>query len=377
MTVTAAEARTRLAESLEASGALRTPDWQAAFANVPREVFAPSFSVRTRDGMHTYSADHPDFWSKVYSDDSLITLFDGAGTAISSSSQPSLMARMLEAFNVTKGAKVLEIGTGTGYNTALLCHRLGDTNVVSMDVDPRLTAPARERLLSVGYQPLIVTADGTAGHPDSGPYEGILATCGVDRIPPAWPRQVRPGGAIVTNIGNGIAVLTVNDEGGASGGFQADAAAFMRARPSPEHVAARAPEYTKLVVGGTGTTRTEPLPHHPESPDALLRELVITDSLEIWMHHHDVLSMSLIPTQDTTIHALVHPPSGSWARITPADDHTVEVTHAGPRDLWVERITLLTAWLKAGRPTPGAYQLAVDPSGQHTLRRDEAVWTFG
>jgi protein-L-isoaspartate O-methyltransferase len=54
----------------------------------------------------------------------------------SSSSQPSLMVRMLEALDLHDNDRVLEIGTGTGFNAALLCHRLGDRNVYSVDVDP-------------------------------------------------------------------------------------------------------------------------------------------------------------------------------------------------------------------------------------------------
>lgn len=65
----------------------------------------------------------------------------------------SLMARMLEALDVRDGDRVLEIGTGTGYNAALLCHRVGSHNVVSIDIDPALIAAARSRLASLGHHP--------------------------------------------------------------------------------------------------------------------------------------------------------------------------------------------------------------------------------
>jgi len=67
----------------------------------------------------------------------------------SSSTMPSLMARMLEALDVHDGQRVLEIGTGTGYNAALLCYRLGSANVVSIDIDPGLVAAANEHLGSL------------------------------------------------------------------------------------------------------------------------------------------------------------------------------------------------------------------------------------
>ena len=76
---------------------------------------------------------------------------------------PSLMARMLEALDVRDGHRVLEIGTGTGYNAALLCHRLGACNVVSIDIDPTLIVATRKRLAGLGHHPTLVVGDGTAG----------------------------------------------------------------------------------------------------------------------------------------------------------------------------------------------------------------------
>jgi SAM-dependent methyltransferase len=89
----------------------------------------------------------------------------------SSSTMPSLMARMLEALDVRDGHRVLEIGTGTGYNAALLCHRLGPRNVVSIDIDPTLVAAARSRLADLGYHPTLVAGDGTTGAVQHGPYD--------------------------------------------------------------------------------------------------------------------------------------------------------------------------------------------------------------
>ncbi|TDC75433.1 methyltransferase domain-containing protein, partial [Streptomyces hainanensis] len=232
----ARSARSQLTEALVASGDLRTDGWRAAFAAVPREVFAPTFSVRTSRGLRDYTPDDPEFWPTVYSDDSLITQRDAAGTATSSSSQPSLMARMLEAFTVSDGNRVLEIGTGTGYNTALLCHRLGADHVVSVDIDPALTEAARDKLRGIGYEPEIITTDGIGGAPDSGPYDGILATCGVHRIPSAWLQQLRPGGVIVTNVGAGIVRMIARDDGGAEGRYLPEEAGFMPARPAAGHV---------------------------------------------------------------------------------------------------------------------------------------------
>ncbi|HWR47240.1 MAG TPA: methyltransferase domain-containing protein [Pseudonocardiaceae bacterium] len=125
----------------------------------------------------------------VYSDTTLITAVAdyaerGVRIPVSSSSKPDLMVRMLEELDVTDGDRVLEIGTGTGYNAALLSHRLGSQNVFSLDVDPALIAAARPRLTRLGYHPTLAAVDGAAGLAGHAPYARIIATCSVPAIPP-------------------------------------------------------------------------------------------------------------------------------------------------------------------------------------------------
>ena len=104
------------------------------------------------------------------------------------------MVEMLEALDLRDGHRVLEIGTGTGYNAALLSHRLGGEHVVSIDIDPDLVRTAEQRLKELGHFPTLVTGDGQAGVPDHGPYDRIIATCAVPEIPLAWIEQLAPGG---------------------------------------------------------------------------------------------------------------------------------------------------------------------------------------
>jgi protein-L-isoaspartate O-methyltransferase len=88
---------------------------------------------------------------------------------VSSSTKPDLMLRMLETLDVRDGHRVLEIGTGTGYNAALLSHRVGDHNVYSVDVDAELVRLARERLAGAGYRPTLAAIDGEGGLPEHAP----------------------------------------------------------------------------------------------------------------------------------------------------------------------------------------------------------------
>lgn len=94
-------------------------------------------------------SDHPAYYDTVYANTTLVTaladLGAGSDEPVCSSSQPSLMIRMVEALELRDGQRVLEIGTGTGYNAAWLSHRLGEANVFSVDVDADLVATATGR----------------------------------------------------------------------------------------------------------------------------------------------------------------------------------------------------------------------------------------
>jgi protein-L-isoaspartate O-methyltransferase len=178
-----------LADRLTAAGAL-TPDWRAAFTTVPRHQFVPEFF--NLDGVRT-SGDNPaqcEVWLEaVYSDQSLTTqLMRAPDTELlwptSSSTHPSLMAEMLALLEVEHGQRVLEIGTGTGYNAALLSYRLGAANITSIDIDPELVRVAGQRLATLGYQPHLSAGDGANGVASQAPFERIIATCGVPAIPP-------------------------------------------------------------------------------------------------------------------------------------------------------------------------------------------------
>src|SRR5262249_17220674 len=141
----------------------------------------------------------------------------------SSSTLPSLVLSMLEALDVVDGSRVLEIGTGSGYNAALLCERLGSERVTSLDIDPELVELAAERLAANGSPPPRAAADGVRGYPGRAPYDRIIATCGVPAIPPAWLAQAAPGAVILADLhgalGGTLVKLTVGADGVATGRF--------------------------------------------------------------------------------------------------------------------------------------------------------------
>ncbi|MDT0320547.1 methyltransferase domain-containing protein [Streptomyces millisiae] len=366
------EARSRLVKALTDNGDLRSPAWQAAFEAVPRETFTPNFDIRDGEIRRAYAPGDSGYLEAVYTDTSLVTRWDGAGVATSSSTMPSLMARMLEALTLPDDANILEIGTGTGYNTALLCCRLGADNVTSVDVEPTLTAVARERLAQLGYQPTVVTGDGMAGCSERAPYHAILATCGVRRIPIPWLRQLRPGGVVVTNIGAGIVRLVRHEDGGAEGRFLPETAAFMLARSGPEQDAENGVHHLGLALGEEGEALTDTIPTTSEDADRFFADLVLSDSLDLTLRQPEVLAVTLTRDDGRTHHCLMDPATRSWARVTPVGGVTVCVEHGGSRDLWRERADILSHWIRAGRPGPAGYGLRVAADGHHTLWRDGA-----
>lgn len=126
------------------------------------------------------------------------------------------MARMLEALGVRDGDNVLEIGAGTGYNAALLCHRLGADRVTTVDLDEEITESARSHLAALGYRPAVVTGDGARGCPSRAPFDRIMVTCTLPRVPYAWLGQCRPGARILSPLSTGLIALTVRDSARAS-----------------------------------------------------------------------------------------------------------------------------------------------------------------
>ncbi|MEV0489435.1 methyltransferase domain-containing protein [Streptomyces atratus] len=209
-----AEVRRAMVRGIVADGELEDPAWRAAFEAVPRHLFVPYYYVTGTSGPERLWCEDPDparraqWLHGAYADGALATrIRDGA--LVSSSSQPSLMARMLEELGIQDGQSVLEIGAGTGYNAALLAHRLGDDAVTTMDLDPEITESARSHLSAAGYHPAVITGDGARGCPERAPYDRIIATCTLPSVPQAWLAQCKPEARILAPFATGLILLRV------------------------------------------------------------------------------------------------------------------------------------------------------------------------
>ena len=115
-------------------------------------------------------------------------------------SQPFVVALMTQELNPRPGERVLEIGTGSGYQTAVLARLCGE--VYTVEVLPELAGPARERLERLGLSNIHYrVGDGTVGWPEAGPFDAIIGTAAPERLPPALYHQLRPGGRLVLPVG--------------------------------------------------------------------------------------------------------------------------------------------------------------------------------
>ncbi|WP_051271084.1 protein-L-isoaspartate O-methyltransferase family protein [Shimazuella kribbensis] len=120
------------------------------------------------------------------------------GTLLTQTTRPQAIADNLEMLDVQEGQKVLEIGTGSGYSTALLATLVGESGkVVSIDIDPKLTKRASEKLKDFEWV-TCVTADGRFGYDNCAPYDRIIAWTTPDNFPNSWTNQIEEDGLIVT-----------------------------------------------------------------------------------------------------------------------------------------------------------------------------------
>lgn len=150
----------------------------AAFREVPRHCFVPE-----------------EEWEEAYADHPISI---GFGQTIS---QPYIVALMTEAARVKKGDHVLEIGTGSGYQAAILS-RLGKT-VDTVERIPALGAQAQRTLNDLGFENVRVhIADGTAGYVEASPYDVILVAAGAPSVPPPLQEQLKAGGRLVIPVGS-------------------------------------------------------------------------------------------------------------------------------------------------------------------------------
>ncbi|MEV0280443.1 methyltransferase domain-containing protein [Streptomyces sp. NPDC050610] len=218
------------------------PWLRQAFHAVPRHHFVPDrvwaperdadgrYPVldRTRNPTEWLAAVYRPNWALITQIADGTVSIDAGPTAsndfTASISSTAVVINMLHHLDPQPGETTLEIGTGTGYSSALTAHRTGDHHLVTLELQPALAERARTRLAELGCHPHVVCADGEQGYEHEAPYDRLISTVGVREIPAPWLRQVKAGGLIITPLDtpmrcDALAWLRCDGEGGAEGGL--------------------------------------------------------------------------------------------------------------------------------------------------------------
>jgi protein-L-isoaspartate O-methyltransferase len=362
------------ADELGASGRL-PPAWDPVFRAVDRAEFLPDRVWVEEDNTGYQPLDRATeprrWWRAAYSDQVIVTQFDDGDTLwptvgrrpSCSASMLSAVLGMLDVWDAQPGHRVLEIGTGTGYNTALLAHYLGDEQVSTVEIDPALGEQARANLAAAGYQPSVVCGDGGAGHPSGAPFDRVLATETVrlGELPYAWVAQTAPGGRIVvpvrTEITSGpVVAFTVQPDGAASGRAVPLSVGFMELRAQRSPLGDLRGLRWDDPDADTHTTDLAPWTVF----NGLDQRWVVGRRLRgcRWWHWP--------PTSERPhVLWLLDPTSRSWASAAySTDPGPFTVRQHGPRRLWTEAEAAYHWWQHAGQPSVQAWEFLITPDRQ-------------
>ncbi|WP_165975291.1 methyltransferase domain-containing protein [Actinomadura rubrisoli] len=343
--------------------------WQGLLEEMPRHLFVPDIAVvgpimddprswidRTADPARWWEVVHSDTAIGVQLDDGAIDLaaktgVDPCAVATSSTSAPHLVATMLDLLDAGQGDRVLEVGTGTGWTAALLARRVGEANLVSVEIDGPVAARASKNLRSAGVTVQVVTADGTKGWPAQAPYDRVHVTVGVADIPYAWVEQTRPGGVIVLPWMPGwrtghLVALTVADDGTAEGRI-GEPCGFMMLRDQR-----RSPS---LIDGVARRSQTMVTPREvAEAGEGFEVALAgCMPGVEGGGFDNDDGSYRLVANTDDSRILVVHRPG----------EPAAEVKQVGPRNLWDEIVDAYRRWCSWGRPGRDQFGLSVTRQG--------------
>lgn len=366
----ATELQRELVDRLTRSGRLRSEPVAEAFRAVPRHHFLPGVDL-----------------ARAYQDVAVPTKWAADGRPISSSSQPAIMAAMLEQLDVRPGHRVLEIGAGTGWNAALLAHLTGTAGwVTTVDIDQDIVDAARDHLRAAGVTGVeAVRGDGALGWPAGAPYDRIILTVAAGDLAPAWRAQL--GGRLVLPLalrgvqhsvafertGDCLTSVSVVDCG------------FMELRGSlagPRSLQPVEPGLFLEVEQPVGAVdlrvRGEPVPAADAVPAEAAR------GLRLWLALHEPAGGALIALD----RPLPVPPvvsgggmamtvvvvgDGALGALVPAGDGAVAVQAYGTGDGPAERLlAAVRAWDAAGRPTSAGLRIracapGTDPAGAATV----------
>jgi protein-L-isoaspartate(D-aspartate) O-methyltransferase len=195
----------RYSGELKAAGAIESAAVERAFRTVERHRLLETFYHRGAEGTRTLEHDpgqpRRDHLALIYADTVLATRHID-GRPASSTSQASLVAKMLELLDLGEGMKILEVGAGTGYNAALMAEIVGDQRlVVTVDVLEDVVDQTQRLLAGAGYPGIqVLLRDGFEGVAEQAPFDRIVATVGCSDLSPHWAAQLAGDGTMLVPL---------------------------------------------------------------------------------------------------------------------------------------------------------------------------------
>jgi protein-L-isoaspartate(D-aspartate) O-methyltransferase len=356
----AVQAHNDLIDQMIARGSLWSPALIAAFRATPRLPFLDRLWSQREGRWRVVDVDAPtvEDLAAVYADRAVTTRVSEGSVALSSSSQPSLMAGMLEDLRLERGLAVLEIGAGTGYNAALLAHAVGA--VLSIDVDRQVLDDARRHLARFPDRAVrLLHGDGRDGCPDAAPFDRIQVTAATDDLEPAWLAQLRPGGVVQAplDVGPGLAWIVQGAvaEGVFTGGLTRSAF-FMPLREEADSGRDRN-RVSGELRGPEGLSAVSPPwgRWHDLRPAGGV-EFLTSLALLAWLEG-GTIGHAVCP-DGRAGYGVGDPASGEACWLGPHEWRvTGEGGHLLGTDLW-------RRWLDLGAPRPGEWRLRAAPLGE-------------
>ncbi|WP_246257152.1 methyltransferase domain-containing protein [Amycolatopsis anabasis] len=344
---------------------------------VPRTSFIPARMWVQENESGPYepvdrTADEQRWLRAVHSNRVIVTQFDDGATEwpdvgtrpTCSASMPSAVLGMLSELNVQQGQSVLEIGTGTGWNAALLSSMVGEQgNVDTVEIDAVMAAEARRRLDAAGFADVRTHVADAASDTVAGVFDRVIATAGIHigQLPYWWVDRTRPGGVILApmraDLASGPLVRFVVGDDGIAHGRAADMqVGFMEMRSQ------------RVASSPVGDQQWD-------DPAADLSHTDLSPWVPLLADDHRWPIAVAVPSCRSTVwkrtdersHGVAwlrDPLTGSWASVVPDKNERFAVRQYGPRRLWDEAEVAYRWWQKRGEPPLSAWRWTISPDRQ-------------
>jgi len=352
------------------------PEVEEAFRRVPRHRFLKGWYEQDNEGdvecfgqrwrWRPFNPEEPDPESlqKIYSDTGLLIR---VSPFPSSSSQPALTALKLKLLDLKKGMKVLEIGTGSGYGTALIAEMVGAQELVtSSDWQPDLVKERQKVLAEAGYGGIrLLARDGFYGCKEYAPYDRIEVDIGCPDISPHWVEQLAPNGFMLVPLRHGGIYAPLTKIWRADGKILGQVVGISWYGPT---ITIQGELYAELwPVPPQKMEKREEYPIFPELAEMYEAAKNEGDWLKYGFPYFLVLA---------DVRAFCHQELGLWDKergVIAIQHEQRKIRLCGDKGLYYELCEIYERWKSLGKPKPSDYQIEFIPMEQGL----ESVWAEG